>query len=226
MTTVLGLKAEKGKKGIIMASDLQGTAGDQKSIIRKLHINKSRNAVFGIAGIYDQEFENFLEELKEDKYDIEQIVETGIFPELLGLNLNRWDNQIPDDTYNGLFLATNFEEEPKLYTCWPLGGVEERLGIYMGSGSQYVEEYLDSEQIISLAKGRRDPLDSNNITLEQGIDLAETALNFAIHDLYSGGLDMMIKTKEEIYDSPELKEERDKGRKRAIKKIKNKINYS
>jgi len=96
----------------------------------------------------------------------------------------------------------------------------------MGSGSQYVEEYLDSEQIISLAKGRRDPLDSNNITLEQGIDLAETALNFAIHDLYSGGLDMMIITKEEIYDSPELKEERDKGRKRAIKKIKNKINYS
>jgi len=59
--------------------------------------------------------------------------------------------------------------------------------------------------------------------LDEGIDLAEKALGFASKDLYSVGFDIVV-IADEIFEAPELHEESNLARNRAIKKIKKKIN--
>ena len=90
---------------------------------------------------------------------------------------------------NGFLLATRFGD-PKLWTCWPLGKVEERSWTSIGSGSDYALNYIsEQEKIIP-----------KRITASDGIDLVINSLDKASQDLYTGGLDLIVLDGEGIHD--------------------------
>ena len=225
MTTILGLKAAKGKSGIIMASDLQGTAGDEKTLTRKLYVNEIGDSVAGVAGIYDAMFRDFLGEFVSGKYDIERIVKKGEFPQLRKMNIARWEGREPSNEkgFNSMLLGTNIGGNPELFTCWPLGLVEPRTNCYIGRGAKFVQDYWLGKSIVADAEQGAPVLDPDHLSLDEGIDLAEKALGFASKDLYSVGFDIVV-IADEIFEAPELHEESNLARNRAIKKIKKKIN--
>lgn len=90
---------------------------------------------------------------------------------------------------NGLLVATRFDE-PKLYTCYPLGRIEERAWTAIGSGSDYALRHI-AESGKLIPKG---------VNVHQGIDLTVEALDKASQDLYTGGLDLVVVTKDGIHD--------------------------
>jgi len=225
MTTILGIDTRKDGGGVVMASDLQGTSGDQKGFYKKLHVNDNRNSVLGVSGIYDEQFRDFLGNFMTGKIDIEKIVKRGRFKELVDLNLKRLEGRMfpVNGNFNGVLLGTNVNGKPELYTCWPLGRVESRAFTCIGSGSKFVEEYLGSKNVVLSAEGNGTTLNSDNLSLEEGIDLAETAASYATADLYSVGFDLVILSGGEIFETPELYVEGSKGRAKALKQIKQKV---
>ena len=158
MTTLVGIKAEKGKKGVILASDLSGTRtrwnsqGDvaykqqTTSEIQKIYVDKNREVAVCATGVIEPSYTDFLFSIIEGDIDMKEVVEKREFPQLREMNLDRWGGKIPDSQYiNSLLIATRFGE-PTLYTCWPLGKIEEKKWTSIGSGSDYALEYIGNNK--------------------------------------------------------------------------------
>lgn len=223
MTTIVGIEAKNSNKGIILASDLSATKTDwtprgdvayrrqTKSDTQKIHVNRNGDVALSTAGVIDKKYFDFLEAVLRGDIDIKKVIERESFPEFSELNLNRWDGKFPDDeNINSLILATRFGE-PKLYTCWPLGKVEERNVTSIGSGSSYALQFL-SKQSENIYRG---------LPIPRCIELAVSSLDEAAQDIYTGGLDLVVVTNDGIREfGADIKNAIDSSKRRVIQKIK------
>jgi len=226
MTTLVGVTAEKGKKGIILASDLSRTRtswrphGDvafrqqTRSEGQKIYIDNEGEFAVCMSGVFDQSYVDFLSELLEGNTDLIKNIPEGKFYELLRLNLSRWEGRIPNEDMNSLLFATRFNGKPELYTCYPLGNIERRIYTSIGSGSGYALENISSSTEL-IPKG---------ITLKKGVDLVVQSLEKASQDIYTGGLDLVVVTKNGIQSfGKDIKESIDNAKSYAIRDIKKKL---
>ncbi|MFH1209921.1 MAG: hypothetical protein V1663_03985 [archaeon] len=201
MTTLIGIKAEKGDHGIILASDLSGTTttwtpqGDvayrkqTRQEHQKIYVNKDRTAAICTSGVFDQPYIDFLSQIIEGGIDLKEAIKKEFFSELERLNVSRWNGLSPSEDMNGLLVAVRYEE-PSLYTCWPMGKVQERPWTSIGSGSDYVLDYIRKQ-------GRLIPYD---VSLEDNIDLVVASLDRASQDIYTGGLNFVIIKENGIFE--------------------------
>lgn len=205
MTTVFGLTHPKIEAAILIA-DKQTTASDQrtgmpleKRIGRKLKISEDKQYAFGNSGLFDEEFYKLTENLAKGEFDVEKIIKENYFKDLRELNLDRMGRTLPDPKkLSGLLLSTRFEKNPKIYTCFPLGQVETRELVAIGSGEQKVMEYFQAKQILNEGK---DYLTNDEPTLNKMITFGLEAVRRAQNqDIYSSGLDMVVCLPEEIKD--------------------------
>ncbi len=222
MTTLVGLVTKKGKSSVILGSDRNMTTinskddgevtyrEETKSDHQKIYINNDRTAVLGLTGIEDNSYAEFMGRFIEGRFNLKKIIRDRFFPELVGLNMARWEDKEPDSNYNRSFLATRFGE-PKLYLCWQLGKVEEKPYDADGSGSQYAIDYLESKS----------SLISQLTSIEDGINLVASALERASKDIHTNGLDLVILTKKGIYEfGNEIRGAMDFARVMEIERIK------
>lgn len=224
MTTLVGIAAEKGIKGIILGSDLSRTTtqwrseGDvayrqqTRSEGQKIYVDDKKEVALCMSGLFDQQYVNFLSAILDGKIDIRDKVRTGFFSDLANLNNARWDGKVPNDNaMSGILLATRFDNIPKLYTCWPLGKVEERYLTCIGSGSEYALKNISDQG--KLIPGR--------INLKEGIDIAISALDEASQDIYTGGLDLVVVTPKQIQSfGDQIKDHLRESRKKVLNKVK------
>lgn len=195
MTTLIGLHAAKGKEGVILVSDLSATKYSEnkneaptKVETQKIYIDKDRQFALSMSGSYDEIYVEFLQEILNGKINVEKAFKEGYLKELKDINLARWRGKIPTGEYNSLLIASRFNDKPELYTCWPLGKVDQKDWVAIGSGSRFSEEYT-SEQGIFTPK---------TMSLDEGIKISLGALNSASQDLYTSGLDMVVITPDKI----------------------------
>jgi len=197
MTTITGITYNTPNKGIVLVSDLTrtetswNTQGDvafrqqTKSDAQKIHVSTQRDLAVAMSGAFDQPYVDLLSEILSGGIDVRRRIEKGDFTELRSLNLSRWNGRIPNNDYmSGLLIATRFEGKPQLYTCWPLGLVEQRHWTSVGSGSRYAIEYIQAQNVLIPSQ-----LDRNN-----AIDIAVASLDEASQDIHTGGLDLVIIT--------------------------------
>ena len=205
MTTVFGIKHPSVDSGVLVA-DRQNTSFDQNSGIpsekylgRKIWIGKNNDYCFGHSGMFDEETHEFLQKFSEEYFDIQKITKKGYFPELRKLNVKRMGKKLPDiSKLSGIILGTRFEKNPKLYTCFPLGSVEERVWTTVGSGDEKINEYMKALQVLTEA---RDYIEGSNPDTRDIIRIGLEAVRRAQgRDLYSYGLDMLVFSSEGIYD--------------------------
>jgi len=205
MTTEIGIVSEEKfenefRRAVTLASDKARTTtswkphGDlaykqqQRSEGQKIFIDNNNDFAVCMSGIYDERYEEFLYGMIRGKLDVKKALLEGCFMPLAELNVSRWEGRMPEDNFNSLLIASRFESKPKLYTCWPLGKVEERYFTSIGSGSKYALPYIQK-------KAKAIPY---AVSLENSIDLAVEGIKAASEDIYTGGLDIVIVTEKEI----------------------------
>ena len=222
MTTLLGLKTEKGGESVVLASDLNRTSssyvGSEDVLYRrqtkedgqKIHVDDSGQFAFCMSGIFDRFYINFLKLLRSGEIDIRKAIKEGFFEELKGLNLSRWGGEVPKSDMNSLLIATRFDNKPSLYTCYPLGKLSQRACTSIGSGSDYANEHL-LRHVTEIPE---------KINTSEGINLAGECLSLASRDIYTGGIDIVVLTPGKI-DSfgDEIKRAMDSSRRRTLTRI-------
>ena len=204
MTSVMGLKHPTVNATVLIA-DRQTTFSDNKgmpkgeNLGRKLWSSKNKNFCFGHAGNLDNELYDFIEKFAGEEFDVKKIIKKGYFPELRKLNINRMGKRLPGENLSGLILATRFDKNPKLYTCFPLGSVEERGWTCLGSGDQKIIEYMEALRTMQEAQDYLG--NSSTIQIKEVIKTGLEAVRRAqSQDIYSQGLDMMICTPKKLID--------------------------
>lgn len=204
MTTIFGLKHPTINASILVA-DRQGTYFNKgmptgKILGRKLWTSKGGNYCFGHAGDYDNQTDELIQKLVSEEYCIGEIVSQKNFPALRELNIKKMGNHLPNlEKMSGLVLATRFDGQPRLYTCFPLGSVEERIWTTVGSGEKHVEDYMRALEVLTEAKSYEGS--TVNPSLPDAIMIGLEAVRRAQgKDVYSHGLDLLICTPEGIKD--------------------------
>ncbi len=224
MTTIIGIKAEKGEQGIVLASDLTGTHSRWtpqediafretfKSENQKIYVDDKRNFVMAMAGVRDEIYLEFLSEVLREEIDFKKYAEAGFFDPLLKLHISRFDGRVwQSDLSNSLVIATRYEGVPKLYSCWPLGKIEEKVYAAIGSGSRHVYDLFSEQQRLT----------SKDISLKDAAELAiKGAERASSTDLHSGGLDIVIVKGDKIEEyGPRIKAEMEQARQRVVTNI-------
>jgi len=228
MTTIMGVKAKKGKKirGIVFGSDLSATStnwnaqGDiaykeqTKYGYQKIRISDDKSFAVGIAGAYDDAYLNFFKDVLEGKFDIEKILSESFFPEFRDLNLSRWNGEFPNSqNANEFLIASRFNNQPNLHRCYPLGKVHEYDGTVIGSGAKYVMSYIEIKRP-----------SIPNLTLNQAIDLVEGALSEAGKDIYTVGLDLVVVKPDKVHEFlRDIQKTYDTARKNIVKNVKRQL---
>ncbi len=227
MTTIVGLRADEGKKGIVLASDLSGTRerweakGDvavreqTKHDTQKIYYSDDRKLAVCSSGRFDTPYVAFLTRLLKGEIDFEKVLEDKKgFPEFRDLNISRWQGMIPTDDSTTLLIATRYNKTPRLHSCYPLGAVIETDGTSIGSGSKYALDYLSNSR--TLIPGY--------LTLRKGIDLAVESLDRAARDIYTGGLDLTVVTKDKIHEfGKDLSDSIEKAKRETVEEIKQRL---
>jgi len=234
MTTIMGIEAYKDRNNpvVILASDLASTREELKPIgdivyrektkrdFTKIHVDEKDNFALAGAGIVDEDYSRFVYGMKSGEIPVRKILREGRFLQLRDLNERRfggyeWDN----GRINGFVIASNYkmgrkkdDDFPMLFTCFPLGRVERKFWTSIGSGSRYALEYLNEMNLLSPFEVGR----------EEAIELADESLKRASKDMYTGGLDIVIVSREGIGEYGSIIKERlDKAREEVINEIKN-----
>jgi hypothetical protein len=205
MTTIFGLTHEKVNAGVLVA-DRQTTAiGENglpsgKHLGRKLWKSSDEYSCFGHMGNRNGETEELAYNMSSGKIDIEKITKKGYFPELRKLNIKRMGKTMPNpDQMSGIILATRYEDTPKIYTCFPLGAVEERMWTCAGSGDQKIQEYMNA--LATMSEARNYLEEAGGPETEDLIRIGLEAVRRAqSQDIYSQGLDMLVCTADGIKD--------------------------
>ncbi len=224
MTTVFGIKHPEADIAVLVADKQITTLNKESGITggkylsRKLWKSKNNDFCLGHIGSWDNECYEFVNSVSEGKYDIEKIIEKKNFKELRNLNIKRMGNKIPNlRDMSSFIIATRFEDNPKLYACFPLGSIEERIWTTFGSGEEKISEYMNALNVMGEARDylKQDPVDSDDV-IRVGLEALRRAQG---QDLYSHGLDMIVCTKDKINDHyKELGDDFE----RKLKKIQNK----
>ena len=202
MTTIFGLTHPSEKMAILVAdrqtTRLDGVTGlpKGKSLGRKIWVSDDGDYCFGHTGTI---YPDFLEKLAKGGFDIEGITKRGYFPALRKLNIKSMGRKLPNlKDLTGIILITRFDNDPKLFTCFPLGEVGERGWTSAGSGDEIVAEYMKSLTVLSQARDYRPVSELKTGELFQiGLEAVRSAQG---QDVYSHGLDMMVCTPERIND--------------------------
>ncbi len=202
MTTLVGIVARDKKPGVVLASDMTRTYTGWKSegdvAVReqtklekqKIYVDNGRKLAVAMAGICDPQYYEFLGRLLDGKIDFRKAIKKHHFEELFKLNYERFSGRMwNQDNQNGLLVATRYGNKPKLWTCWPLGRVEERFpATSIGSGSEHVFQYFKSEDLLR----------PHGLSLPEAITFAAEAMERASTDIHTGGLDIVVVTQNEI----------------------------
>ena len=222
MTTIIGIEAKKDNS-VILASDLSATRtswtprGDiayrrqTKEEAQKINVNQSRTVALASAGTVDKDYLDFLEGVVKGDINIEQAIKDGEFRELADMNLKRWEGRLPNDDISSFLTAVRFNRNPQLYTCWPLGKIEQRPFTAIGSGSEYALQHLTryGEHIY------------RGMGLTDCLDITVAGLDEASRDIYTAGLDLVVVTPDQIYEfGSDIKSAIDSAKKRTISRIK------
>jgi len=205
MTSVFGLNLP-GVEMAVLAADRQSSYGPHKTptkkhLGRKLWTSKDGFYSFGHSGTRDERFGDFVSGMVDgSSVDMQRVIGNGYFPELRKLNLSRMGRKLPNlQELSSFLLITRFDNNPKLYTCWPLGDVEEREVTFIGSGSEKLEQYVSALNTLSEARNYAntgEPMDSDDV-----IRIALEGLSYAQgNDIYSSGLDLVIATPDRMHD--------------------------
>ena len=218
MTTIVGIDAKNRKNGIILASDLNRTLekwdakGDvayrkqSKKEAQKIHISDKQDLALCMTGVVDAPWVNFLTSVRKGKIDMEKALKEGFSEEFRNLNLSRWQGEYPNaEIMNAMVIATRYNGKPELYAFSPLGKIQRRAWVAAGSGSDYAVDFLTD-------KASEIPYYT---TLKQGVDLAIESLERASQDIYTGGLDLVVVTKNGIDSYRKVIEDKIKEAKKA-----------
>ena len=227
MTTLTGMETNDGEKRIILASDLTRTStswrqtGDvvhreqTTSQVPKIHVSEGGDFALAATGVIDPAYVDFLREVLADSKYVKEAVNVGGFPEVAKLNLDRWGGKVPTDDVTGLLVATNYGEEPALYTCWPLGLVERRTWTSIGSGSKYALDYMN-ERVMDPTKTA-----PPKISFSEGLDATVTALDRASVDIHTGGLDVVVVASSGIQTfGKDIRDAADEARRKVVADLK------
>lgn len=226
MTTIIGMNAGKGNKGVVLASDCQATYMTDsmnpvsKGPIEKIDISEAREVAIGMSGVFDEHYTEFLTKVIKGDIDIRKVVDEGYFRELRDLNSSRWKT-LPDQRMNGLLLATRFDNNPQLYTCWPMGQVEPRGFTVIGSGQELPLEYFTSKRAVSLYEEGKSCLDPENLSLEDAIGYSYIGLEAATsQDVYSSGVNLVVVEEGEIKEyGPGIREKAKVAEREEVRRI-------
>lgn len=222
MTTIIGIEAKKDRS-VILASDLSATRtrwapqGDvayrkqTREEAQKINVDNKGYVAVATSGTIDMSYIDFLEKVIAGEINLEEVIKNENFPEFKKLNEDRWQGRVPDDNINSLLMAARYSGESHLYSCWPLGKVDQRPFTAIGSGSEYALEHLTryGEQIY------------RGLPLVDCVDLAVSGLQEASRDIYTAGLDLVVVTPDKIHMfGGDIKRAVDTAKRRTINRIK------
>jgi hypothetical protein len=229
MTTLVGIEAAKGTPGIVLAADLSGTResweaqGDvafrrqTKEETQKINVDDKRRLAIAMTGIVDPGYGKFLYDILEGKTDFRQAIKKGSFEPLLNLNISRSGGDYYPKQQNSMLIAERLDKRraPRLWSCRPMGRIVEAFYLAIGSGGEYADKYLSKQGL----------LDPRQVSLEEGVDLALNALEEAATDIYTGGTDLVVVTRDGIQEyggviQKDLREAREKSRGYILDQVK------
>jgi len=227
MTTLIGIVAGKGEPSVVLASDLQGTSErieDRGEVVlrkkergesQKIHVNDAGDLAVCMTGIHDGNYSAFLYDFIHGNINFKEAIEKGNSEALFKLNLDRFNGRMWDNSHvNSLLIATRYDDSPRLWTCWPLGRIEERYFTALGSGSEHAIDYLQSLNYLC----------SRDVDADWAIDAAIGALKAASKDVYTSGKDIVVVRKKDILKFGDVIRNRHKeAEKEAIREIKDKL---
>ncbi len=206
MTTLVGIEAQQGKPGIVLASDLTASIeswvdkGDvavrkqEKETVQKIYVSDDKNLAVCMTGTADLAYNDFLQALLRGEFDFKKYAdeverqEGAMFNEARNLTLSRWGGRLPNNDMNSFLIATRYDGKPRLLTCYPLGITERINSTSIGSGSRYAIEKL------SLHRSKIPKYTS----LKDAVEWSVEALEAAQRDAHTGGLDLVVVTADGI----------------------------
>lgn len=227
MTTLIGIagynKTEPRSQSIVLASDIATTqqnweaSGDVAHMQRtrkesqKIHINDAGDAAIAMSGVRDDAYKRFLYDFLKGKIDFRKSIEKEFFEELLRMNLDRFEGKMFNgEMVNGLLIATRYDNQPKLWYCWPLGKLDRKIITAMGSGSEYALKHISTKDILS----------PEQITVGNAIQYASEAVEAASTDIYTTGLDLVVVAPDKITTfGNRLKSDIDRAKRSALDSI-------
>ena len=206
MTTIIGVTGYSGTEprtsAVVLASDVATThqnweaRGDVAVMQRtrkdsqKIYVNNAGDAAIAMSGFRDRAYLEFLYELINGKINLRESIDKGNFRELLELNLGRFGGRMFDgEAVNGLLIATRYDDKPMLWNCWPLGKIEERRIMAIGSGSDYALKHIGDKEILS----------PDQISIKEAVKYASDAVEVANTDIYTTGLDLVVVAPDKIH---------------------------
>ena len=225
MTTLVGIVAGKGERGVVIASDAIATSdswnrdGDvavrkqEQKEYNKICITEDKRTAIAVAGLYDPNVIEFLHDIRTGKINIEEAVTSGKLNALREMHLARADGRLIGEATNSLLLATCFlDQEPQLYSCWPLGRIEKiDCGLSIGSGSEYALNYLRENL------GDVSPRD---VDISTAIEYARKAVGVASQYIFTKGLDIaVINSRGVCRYGPDIKRTLDRALDRKMRSI-------
>ncbi len=228
MTTVIGLRAEKGKeKGIVLASDVSLTrtewrpAGDvvyreqTKDEGQKMYISDDGRVAVAVIGTFDDYTADMLSLIRRGEIDLKKAFTDRDLKNIREMHMRRYNftRSNGDDT-TSLIIASRLEGKPFLHYVNPFGKVEERKYALDGSGSKHAVEAL-----------RPDWADiPYHLNMKQAFDICVEGLGRSSKDIYSGGLDIVAVTPDGIRQfGSGIKDKLDKAKKEAIRDIRRQL---
>ncbi len=196
MTVLIGIKANEGVPGVVLASDTNALNGLKTSYgtnaynqvmkgSQKIFSNKNHDFAFAVAGLIDQYMVEFIHGLIEGKIDLKKSIKKKSLNLLNKLHMARCDySKLEKYQESYIMFASRFENEPRLHFCYPLGRIKEYSFHPFGLAESHAIKAVNSSSI------DRPPF----ISLEQAVDLAENCLEKASQNPYIDGIDIAAVT--------------------------------
>ena len=235
MTTILGLTANSGIEGVVIAADRQLNWYDdpphETKFLKKEQtkkINYGKNWIIGdVGGISNQ----FAVLLKSGKNKLNTMIYNAVrrfyehpkskkphFPEINEINTLLRRRDVEEDCLHAMILAAKVDGKTGLWQVDEFGNLKESKKEYyitLGSGGEYVTKYLTE-------LSEKGDVDQDVLTIPAAIDLAVSCLDVAQQDPNTGGLDLAVLTSKGVkYYGNFIQETMQRQKKSMIKSIKN-----
>ena len=211
MTTILGITANSGVEGVVIAADRQINDYEdpphEVKFIKKEQTQKiayGRDWIIADAGGVSNQFAVFL---NLEKNKIKKMIYHAVqrfyehpkskkphFPEINEINTWARRNDVEEDCLHAMVLAAKVDRKIGLWYVDEFGNLKEskkEFYLTLGSGSEYVTKHLT-------ALSEKGSFDQNAITMPGAIDLATICLEVAEQDPNTGGLDLAVLTQKGV----------------------------
>lgn len=209
MTTIVGLQGVyQGKPVVVLASDTTITSertenhGEitrrikDQGLCKKMYPTLDGKGIVAIAGDLNDLTTRLLQKLVRGEVDIQYVCAEKKFPEFLEATLAQTGGKTMQPGKETFFLLAypDTNGSPQLYSCWPLGCVEQVRRTSVGSGSDHAIAFINRE----LTYGRQPRLNfldrEESPNVQDCIKLASGGVRCAARDMYTNGLDVSVVT--------------------------------